>query len=188
MSEVRAVSERATSFVERLHNLSRGDLSVLKRNAGNSLAESRNAIGVFYRTIAGLAVPRWAEATYFVVSTLYALHPDSTVQDDFGKTMRRIRDNGSNSIDARMERLLECGEITEDNPELGFKLRQAVSLAKSKQIAINWPALVDDLCSWGSDSRWVQRKWARQYFGQAATDTNLPNEEQNQKQAEEKSC
>lgn len=166
MSEKVVGSERAVAFVERLCGLTRGDLARLKRNAGETIASSRNVLDVFYRLTGGLGIPRWSEEIYFLVATLYALHPSESGDSSFGETMQLVRRRSSTSVDERFKRLLECEVVSPDNDELAFKLRQAVGLAKAKQVAVSWPLLIDDLCGWGHENRWVQRKWARQYYGQ----------------------
>lgn len=176
MSYPETVAERAHVFIDRLKELSKGELAVLKRNAGETVACAHGAMGVFYRITAGLNIAPWLEETYFLVATLYALNPQESDQGCFGDTMLEIRDliteelkikdkSKSLSLDKRMANLLECGAVTENNRELTFKLRQAIHLTKSHMVGVNWPVLLADLCAWDHESKWVQRKWARAYFG-----------------------
>lgn len=171
-------SARALIFISRLRELSRGELAMLKRNAGENIKSSRDAIVVFYQISRGLAMSPWEEDTYFLVATLYALYPDSDAEcGGFGVTLREIRKKTSASLDMRVKRLLECEPVTEENNELGFKLRQMVNLAKAKIVKINWPLLIEDLSSWGSDKCWVQRKWAKQYYAEPETNEALKTQQ-----------
>ena len=49
--------------------------------------------------------------------------------------------------------------------EIPFRLRQAVRLVASHERPIDWRKLLTDLLRWDHPSRWVQKSWARSYFG-----------------------
>lgn len=65
----------------------------------------------------------------------------------------------SSSVDLRFTSLLDS-----DRDELPYRLRQVVSLINSDQQAIDWPVLLADLSAWGAESRYVQQRWAAQYW------------------------
>jgi len=48
--------------------------------------------------------------------------------------------------------------------DLPKRLRQAVSMLRSKDIAINWVQLLNDLLYWNTENRNVQRRWARHFW------------------------
>lgn len=66
----------------------------------------------------------------------------------------------SPSVEKRFELLLEV-----DAEDLGGHLRQAVSLAKSKNVWVDFHQLFDDVIHWGDRSRGVQTRWAREFWG-----------------------
>ena len=78
----------------------------------------------------------------------------------FPKAMRKCQQqDGSNSTEKRFTALLDA-----DADELRWRLRSAVTLVKSKDIALNWPELLDDLLKWDNPGRPVQTKWARAFW------------------------
>lgn len=160
-----------TGFIERLAKLDRGDMAVLKRSAGSTLAEARNAMSVFYRIYPARSGDR-DEEIFFLIATLYASNPQS-LAGNFGITMKAIRNNGGSpeAVDRRMSVLLDSEFDVIDGfrnggGEMAYRLRQCVKLAASKQVGVNWPQLIGDLRFWGHPSRRVRKQWARTYFGE----------------------
>lgn len=158
-----------TEFIDRLTELDRGDRAILRRNAGENLATSRKATSIFYRLLSPGS--RIHEEVYFLAATLYGLNPGSFT-GDFGQTMKAVKVASSkDSLDTRMKILLDCDldwadKRLQGGGELGFRLRQAVKLAASKQIGVDWVKLIWHLNQWRNPNRWVQKQWARSYFQQ----------------------
>lgn len=160
-------------FAERLEGLVEqrrlGDLSILRRNAGRSIGESRGAIALFYRLLPARLGSR--EEIYFLVATLFPWNMRPAADGNFGTSMAQLRRKiDSESIDRRMAILLDADYDTLDGRnmrpgELGFRLRQAVKLLASHEIRVNWRRLLVDLLNWSHPERWVQKSWAREYFG-----------------------
>lgn len=151
----------------------KGDLAILKRNVGNTIAESHGASKSFY-SILPYGVPENKEEIFFLVSTLYG-HNKYPHAGDFGKTMRRIRDkkikNGGSpdSLDRRMAVLLDNDfNYAEGYPaggELPYRLRQCVKLANNSEVGVDWSKLLHDLLQWSHPDKYVQKRWAKSYFG-----------------------
>lgn len=81
------------------------------------------------------------------------------------EAMARLqRDTGSKSIEARFVSLLDA-----DPDELVWRLRHVVALAASAGLALSWPDLLQDLLNWRSPHRYVQQRWARQFWQPAAS-------------------
>lgn len=168
--EQTSIEER---FVERLERLVEerklGDLARLRRNAGRSMGESRGAMALFYRLLPERL--GWREEIYFLVATLFPWNARSGGQGNFGTSMLRLRRRtGNESIDRRMEILLDADfDVSAGGRprpgELGFRLRQSVKLLAAHDIPISWRQLAKDLNRWSHPDRWVQRDWAREYFG-----------------------
>lgn len=102
------------------------------------------------------------EERAFLVASLFALHPDPAPE---GRSMGDVfagiqRVQKTDSIEKRFVRLLEA-----DIDDIGQHLRQAISLAKSKQIAVDYHSLMHDLKYWGHDKRFVQLRWAKDFWG-----------------------
>jgi CRISPR system Cascade subunit CasB len=155
-SEPRA---QVTVFVQRLAALEPGDRARLKRSAGRSLAESRAALGLFYRLLPA-GVPEREEETYFLVATLYPL-VDAGGEGNLGGALRRARNpQNAKGIDRRFEILLDS-----DAAQLRFRLRQSVHLLQSVRQPVDWTTLLNDLLYWEHPDRSVQKRWARSFFG-----------------------
>ena len=77
------------------------------------------------------------------------------------QALRRISESPSSQL--RFTRLLDA-----DLDELPWRLRQAVALLNSSGVAIDWPALLDDLLRWEAPSRTVQKRWAQHYWRSSA--------------------
>ena len=88
-----AIPTEVGAFMARLEVADKGELSRLKRNSGQSLAESRGVLPLFFRMLPGNVRPRDYE-TYFLIATLFPQNP-KTGHGDFGQTMQRVRALGS---------------------------------------------------------------------------------------------
>lgn len=149
---------RVTEFCERLEQLDAGERARLKRNAGHTLAESHNVLGLFFRLLPP-NVPQYQEETYFLVATLFPLAEGGDVEN-LGHSLYLARDEKyAQGLDRRMEILLDA-----DREQLPFRLRQAIRFLYSKRVPVNWPRLLKDLLAWGHPKRYVQENWARDYF------------------------
>ncbi|MGH2541838.1 MAG: type I-E CRISPR-associated protein Cse2/CasB [Ardenticatenaceae bacterium] len=147
-----------TLFMERLNRLTMGELARLKRNTGKSLADSHHVLGLFFNLLPA-GVSRYDEPWFFLVATLFPL-TDRAETGTLGHALRRARssENGE-GLDRRFEVLLDA-----DESQLPYRLRQAIRLLASNDVAINWPQLLSDLTNWTHPNRFVQERWARDYF------------------------
>ncbi len=149
---------KVEEFLQSLSALDAGGKARLKRDAGKPLAEAKS-LGLFYRLLPyGLSAAQ--EEIFFLLATLYLL-ADGGGAGNFGASLSRARDpKNPKSLNRRVEILLDS-----DIMQLPFRLRQAVRVLKSKQVAVNWQQLLEDLLRWNYSSRSVQKQWARAYFG-----------------------
>lgn len=159
-----------TKFIDNLQNLKLGEIACLRRNAGSTIAESRNCLGLFYRFLPYEVSGKREEELYFLVATLYGLN-GYVIHGDFGVTMKEIKlKTNSENIDRRMLILLDSRfGITENfhpgGGEMAYRLRQCIKLADSHQIGVDWEHLLYDLTYWSWPEKKVQKQWARAYFG-----------------------
>jgi CRISPR system Cascade subunit CasB len=103
----------------------------------------------------------YKESAFYLVAALFALHPSSTDFGDMGKHMAATRtESGSDALERRFTALLAAHQ--DDLPDY---LRQAVSFLKSKDIPVNWNQLLRDLQNWGHADHFVQKQWARSFWG-----------------------
>ena len=107
--------------------------------------------------------PAWMEKSYYLVAALFASHPKSTDDGNFGKQMAKARSEGNeDALERRFTALLSAHP--EDLPNY---LRQAVSLLKSKDIPVNWAVLLTDLQWWSHPEAGdrVRKRWATAFWG-----------------------
>lgn len=165
-----------TRFINNLKALDAGEGARFKRNAGKTLAESHNVLGLFYHTaLKGVHIPEYQEETYFLVATLFPFEKKFQGEPQpFAQAMRTVRlrqlkkrvsKNTSQklALDTRMERLLDA-----DRQQLPYYLRREVQFVTNEGQRLNWKALLRDLLGWNASTRYVQKQWARMYFGSPA--------------------
>jgi CRISPR type I-E-associated protein CasB/Cse2 len=92
------------------------------------------------------------------VCGLYALHPAHTNNRNTGNigAVCANLSNEHSSFDLRFRRLLAC-----DRKELPLHLRRVVMAAATRDIAIDYAELYQDMQFWGD---WVRLRWARDYY------------------------
>lgn len=138
----------------------RGMLPKLRRGLGRRPGEAVEALPFVVPFLP--SDPRLQDA-FFIVGTLFALHPAPNGKGNFGETFRRLGENESTT-----KRFLA---ILDSHPdELADRLRPAVALAKANHVPIDWRQLLSDLCYWTQPGRFVQMNWARSYWKRTPED------------------
>jgi len=146
-------------FINRLERLDPGERARLKRSAGEQLSDARE-IAFFYSLLPN-GVQEKQEDIYFLVATLFPL-ADGGGRGDLGESLKQSRsDKNSKGLNRRIQALLDA-----DEAQLHYRLRQTISFLKSNRARVNWVRLLQDLLQWNSSTRFVQRQWARSYFGE----------------------
>jgi len=87
-----------------------------------------------------------------------------TTMDALWRATRRSTDTEAQKAASAPARRLRILLDTTSPGELIFRLRQAVRLALSKQVGIDWPLLLVHLRHWNDSSKWVQKDWAREFY------------------------
>ncbi len=171
-SQESASQDPIERFVDQLRELDRGDLAAFRRNAGNTIGQSRNAMSLFYRIFPREQADSRDEEIYFLVATLFPLNRGE-LEGNFGVTMRAVKAarKGSEAVDRRMGILLDSEFDRADNfryggGEMAYRLRQCVKLADSNDVGVDWEQLLEDLVWWSHPLRRVRKRWARSYFGE----------------------
>jgi CRISPR system Cascade subunit CasB len=167
--------EQIYEFCGRLNNLDKGEMARLKRSAGKTLPESSGAAQLLFFRLLPNGVGKNEEETYFLLATLYPLIEASAMPASLGAALRRLRppnDDAAKTYDRRVRRLLEA-----DRSRLPFLIRQTVRLLADHRQRIHWPTLLKDLLHWSSEKRYVQMRWARDYWATVADKKSIPTEE-----------
>lgn len=151
---------KLVSSLERLRERKdRAALAKLRRGLGK-----KEGAPEMYPYLAGyLRGPRPEMERCFLIASLFGFHPDAASRGkSMGKVFREIQGEGeaSDSLKKRFANLLSA-----DSEDLHGRLRQAVSLAKSKGVAIDYHQLFYDLRGWDHPARYVQLDWARDFWG-----------------------
>lgn len=150
--------QQVDPFVVKLCKLDAGDRARLKRNAGCSLSEARGINTLIYYLLPHNLSPA-QEEMYFLVATLYPL-ADADGKGSLGKALRQAAGKRNRKgLDRRIEALLDA-----DESQLPFRLRQTIHYLHSCRVKVNWSELLSDLLHWNHPDRFVQRKWARDYY------------------------
>lgn len=150
-------------FVTYLEGLreDRGALAALRRGLGQPPGTAAS----MYRYVVpwlGEDAPPWREAAYYTVAALFASHPAPGGTDNMGAHFARTRRPGGDdtAIERRFTALLAAHA-----DDLDTYLRQAVSYLRSKEVPVNWHQLLSDVLAWGHPERYVQKRWARAFWG-----------------------
>lgn len=113
-------------------------------------------------------VQAWNEREIYMIASLFALHPVSTAKGDLGDHLRRLTFDESRA-DATERRFVQLLRMRRETLEP--RLRQQISILKSKDIPVNWHQLFADLRNWDHPKRFVQRNWARSYWPAAKSES-----------------
>lgn len=138
----------------------RGALAALRRGLGRKPG-TEIAMYPFVGSWVGSKSDRDAEP-FFLVASLFALHPKHdpnlrSLGESFSKLFRES--SSPESLEHRFTALLNA-----DREELHIHLRHAVSLLKSKGIAINYAQLIRDIRWWGERGSGTRRTLARDFW------------------------
>ncbi len=139
----------------------RGALAALRRGVGKPPGTTPDTFPIMVPRTADM--DRFAADTYFLVGSLFALHPLNCKEGNMGTTFAAIRKPQAEEGDSLEKRFVAL--LNADAEDLPNHLRHAVSLAASKDVAINWAQLIADLRHWNHLDRFIQRRWAEQFWG-----------------------
>ncbi len=153
-------------FIARLQELAqkqeRGALAALRRGLG----QPPGAAPEMFRYVEPFLPqdrPPAQEAAYYLVASLFALHPQPAPSGNLGAHMAQARtEGGEEALERRFTALLAAHP--DDLPD---RLRQAISFLKSKEIPVNWGRLFGDLQHWGEEDHRVQKEWAKAFWGRS---------------------
>ncbi len=148
------------NYLERLNqNDNKAALATLRKAAGKPPGSIMDVYPTIVPWLREDAKP-WEERTAFTIAPLFALHPKPGGKGNMGYTFNRIKiQTNSESTEGRFVALLNC------HPDDLYKhLRHAISLAKSKDISINWHQLYYDMQQWSHPDGFIQKQWAKSFW------------------------
>jgi CRISPR system Cascade subunit CasB len=150
----------------------RGALAALRRGLG----QPPGTVVSMYRYVVPWLdddTPAWRAAAYYTVAALFASHPAPGGRDNMGAHFAqvRVRERSDTAIERRFSALL-----TAHPDDLDTYLRQAVSYLRLKEVPVNWHQLLSDVVAWRHPDRYVQKRWARAFWGRQNTQAQQPQE------------
>jgi len=164
-----------SAFVQRLVSYAdvsdRRALAALRRGLGKPPGAAIEMMPFIVPFLPAAERDHWA---YFVVGTLFGLHPSNAPGVGFGTLYRRLADNESGE-----KRFLALLDAHID--DLPGHLRRAISIARQKGLGLDYGKLLGDILYWSHPDHSVQRQWARQFWSRASDD-NTTNRKPNDKE------
>lgn len=156
-------------FITRLEKYERDDdraaLAHLRRGLGKPLATAMEMFPYVSNWTKNFS--RNDENAYYLVASLFGLYPkpswkvEGKNRNNLGNSLSFLNsESDSKSIDKRFVALLNA-----DAEDLPTHLRQIISLLKSKDKPVNWLQLLRDIKNWSHEDRFVQRNWAKGFWG-----------------------
>jgi len=116
--------------------------------------------------------------TYALLAALFASHPKAGNSGNMGDHMRMAAGKRIEATERRFANLLRA-----DREDLPFLLRQAVGFIRSKDnVFINWEQLRKDLLAWEHPDQYVQKKWARGFWGHQSVSPTENNQTTDKKE------
>jgi len=160
-----------------VRNRDRGALADLRRGLGKPPG---TALEMHRHVVPFLPQGKpWTEAAYYLTAALFAYWhqgKDEVAPNppaNLGASLARMATgDNEDSLDRRFTALLKS-----HREDLPHHLRQVVGLLKSNDIPVDWSQLLKDLLIWDHEEQFVQRNWARSFWGRRATAANLPESE-----------
>ncbi len=174
-----------TDFAEALAQLEktneRATLAQLRRGRGKDFGQESRRDGWVLTQLRRLPLDRDRDDFDYtvnrccLVASLFSEHSAPRAYGTLGSAFRRMAGQpgaSEEAIEGRFHALLDSDR--EDLPE---RLRYAVSLLKSKEVAVNWAQLLADVTNWGWPSRAVQKAWSRDFWApRKSSDANDSDE------------
>lgn len=164
MNEIDGAEVGFTAFLKGLADRKqRGALAALRRGLGKQPGEAAEMFPYLVpwtRDVTG-----WTEETYYLVASLFGLHPVSwqgrgEASTNFGASLARVAGGADRGgVERRFVALLNsrCDDLPDH-------LRHAVSLCKANHVPIDWLTLLRQLRCWNCEQRTVQRDWAAAFW------------------------
>lgn len=166
-------SEDKSPFIRHLEDL-------VRRQDRAALADLRRGLGKppgtameMHRYVVPYLPPklsrRQEEACYLVAALFAYWHQGRDAvalspPTNLGASLARMATgDNEDSLDRRFTALLKS------HPEdLTHHLRQVVGLLKSNDVPVDWRELMKDLLNWDHEDHFIQRKWARSFWGRSS--------------------
>lgn len=164
-SKLEIEEKSANDFIYNLKKLSNKDRANLKRDLGKTLNEASGGAEIaFYKTLE--EGNKNNEGIYFLIATCECFYDRECFfpKREFIECLSLI--NEQQESDGIEKKLIGLFDISlKDNEEyFVVKLSRLVRFIKQKAYYPDFSKLLLDILHWDSDTKYVQRKWAKNYF------------------------
>lgn len=106
-----------------------------------------------------------------LVASLFGLRLRLATNGSLGASFRQLADNsGGDGPERRFWTLLDSD--VDDLPE---RLRHAMTLLRSKDIPVDFTALLQHVRHWDHPDRWVQKRWSKDFWAGREVSTLSPD-------------
>lgn len=148
------------SYLEGLRD-DRAALAALRRGLGQ---DPGSVVAMYPYVVRWLpaACSRREEEAHYLIAALFAYHPDPGGAGNLGAAFLKAAqgEGDTTALERRFTALLAA-----HSDDLAFYLRQAISFLKAKEVPVNWQQLFGDVQAWGHPEGYVQKQWARDFWG-----------------------
>lgn len=159
--------ERISEMLKAADGLDSGAKAQLRRNAHKHFENADyKAMGVFLRIIPP-DTPRYEQAPLFAAVCNRCLWKDPRKGKAFPDALAQLK---SDTVEKRFMSLLD--EPMEADGLFSIKLYRLCHMLSAEGINVDWDGLCGDLTKWGSQERYIQRRWMRSYFSVHDDDTD----------------
>ena len=161
--------ERQTKFLESLHRRIKGDNganAVFKRALSGEERHIRNTYSMVLPYLEG--IPRRQQEVWIFVASLSVYYPQTIreQQQNFGSSCRDLANHThSEGADRRFRALLDTSLEDIQSP-----LTSLVRQIKTKEVHIDYPQLLADLCQWEQPNQYIQDNWARSFWSVSSSE------------------
>ncbi len=155
--------ERATEMMKGIDQLTTGEKVALKRSLGQAVADSPSAMMAFYRAFPDVQEGR--ELPFFLCACgACAMDRLGGKPLGFVAAMKKLA--AQEYPEGTRRKLLALLDTPMEFDSLfAAKLGRLIQYMKAKGINVDFTGLLRDLCAWDRQDGRVQRKWAREFFG-----------------------
>lgn len=163
--------ERTTKFLESLHHRidsDNGAKAVLKRALSG---EPKHIRAIYPMVLPSLeSISEWQQDVWILVACLSVYYPQDMrkEQKNFGHSCRELANTTQSKGANRRFRSLLDTSLSDVRSPLTALVRQI----KSKEIRIDYPLLIVDLCQWEYPDQYIQDQWARTFWGASSNQLN----------------
>lgn len=176
-----SLDERQRQFVGYLLNLAkegqedRGALADLRSGLGKK--EPGKMARLHKHVVPYLPEKNFDDRWYYLIATLFGVFPQHRKGCSLGTAFQFMK-HKSDSMEARFVALLNAHP-----DDLDDHLRHVVSLLKNNEQPLDWFRFFEDLLRWDHPDRYVQLKWARDFYKSNTGNVSVSNATKDDHQA-----